>query len=323
MVFSFGEKPLIMNLLEFNEAFPDEVTCKRRFKEYRDKAGVTCRKCGSKEHYWKRDKELYECKRCGFRTTLRSGTVMQGSNLPFRYWFLAMHLITSTKKSFSAKEVQRQLGHKRYEPIWYMLHKLRSVMGLRDQAYKLAEEVEVDEGFFTSVDKDRKEEKKDGGKKKRGRGSQGNSKVLVMCETREAKEGRKKENRPDKKVRFLKIKVIEDLSSSTVNRKVADGVEPGSTVTSDAYTSYKKLHEVVEDHRPVRTPPKKAHKVLPWVHLAISNAKRLLLDVYHRIDDDFLQNYLNEFAYKFNRRYMEDPFERLLIASASHRWNEL
>jgi hypothetical protein len=48
---------------------------------------------------------------------LRANTVMHKSKLPFRYWFIAMHLLTSTKKSFSAKELQRQLGHKRYHPV--------------------------------------------------------------------------------------------------------------------------------------------------------------------------------------------------------------
>ncbi|MEY4935741.1 MAG: hypothetical protein RIS64_2100 [Bacteroidota bacterium] len=70
--------------------------------------------------------------------------------------------------------------------------------------------------------------------------------------------------------------------------------------------------------------PKKAGKILPWVHIAIANSKRLLLDIYHRIDDDFLQNYLNEFCYKFNRRYMQDKlFDRLIVASVSYRWNQL
>jgi len=54
---------------------------------------------------------------------------MHKSKLPYRYWFLAMHLLTSTKKSFSAKELQRQLGHKRYQPVWHMAHKLRETMG--------------------------------------------------------------------------------------------------------------------------------------------------------------------------------------------------
>lgn len=68
------------------------------------------------------------------------------------YWFTAIHLITATKKTFSALEMQRQLGHKRYQPIWEMMHKLRSVMGTRDDKYKLKDTVELDEGFFTCND---------------------------------------------------------------------------------------------------------------------------------------------------------------------------
>ena len=110
---------------------------------------------------------------------------MQHSKLPFQYWFIAMHLLTSTKKSFSAKEVQRQLGHKRYEPIWYMLHKLRSVMGLRDDEYKLSDEVELDEGFFETVSIFRDKDEP----LKRGRGSQRQTIVLVSIESKPVSAG--------------------------------------------------------------------------------------------------------------------------------------
>jgi len=142
-----------MNLLEFFKHYPDELSCKTAFKSYRDNQGIICKKCGHTDHYWKRDKEQYECKNCKFRTTLKSGTVMQNSKLPYQYWFIAMHLMSSTKKSFSALEMQRQLGHKRYEPIWAMMHKIRSVMGLRDEEYVLSGAMEIDEGFFETVKK--------------------------------------------------------------------------------------------------------------------------------------------------------------------------
>ena len=57
---------------------------------------------------------------------------MHKSKLPYRYWFITMHLLTSTKKGLSAKEIQRQLGHNRYAPIWHMDHKLRLAMGKRE-----------------------------------------------------------------------------------------------------------------------------------------------------------------------------------------------
>ena len=111
-----------MNLLNFNEIYPNEESCKLKFKEIRDKQGAVCPHSGCMEHYWKSDKWQYECKNCSFHITLRSGTVKHGSKLPFRYWFITMHPLTSTKKSFSAKDIQRQQSHKRYEQIWGMLH---------------------------------------------------------------------------------------------------------------------------------------------------------------------------------------------------------
>lgn len=307
-----------MRILDFYKEYPDEDSCRLKFKAIRDKEGVICKKCGCTEHYWKKDKWSYECKKCRFRTSLRSGTVMQSSKLPFQYWFIAMHLLTSTKKSFSAKEMQRQLGHKRYEPIWAMMHKIRSVMGLRDDGYKLTDSIELDEGFFETVDKDRNKEEPN----KRGRGSQKQSTVLVMIESKENKENKNK-HRPSKKVKYLKMKVIENLRSETLNREIEAGVTPGTEAVTDDYSSYKQITEQVE-HTAYKVGKANVDKVLPWVHKAISNAKRLLLDVHHRIDDDFLQNYLNEFCYKFNRRYFDDrTMERLLIAGATHRWNEL
>ena len=68
-----------MSLIDFVKTYPDELSCKQKLKEYREEVGVVCSKCGGKEHYWKRDKEQYECKSCKTRTTLRSGTVMHKS----------------------------------------------------------------------------------------------------------------------------------------------------------------------------------------------------------------------------------------------------
>ena len=125
---------------------------------------------------------MYECKHCKTRTTLRSGTVMQASKLPFQHWFIAIHLLTGTKKPFSSLEMQRQIGHKFYEPIWYMMQKLRKTMGIRDSEYQLDEIVELDEGFFESVDTETPKEDKPQ-KLKRGRGSERQLKVLVMAST--------------------------------------------------------------------------------------------------------------------------------------------
>jgi hypothetical protein len=85
---------VILNIVTKIESFPDESSCRIKFKEFRDEQGVIRRKCVGTDHYWLQTIEQYQCKQCKTRTTLRSGTVMQASNLPFRYWFIAIHLLT-------------------------------------------------------------------------------------------------------------------------------------------------------------------------------------------------------------------------------------
>ena len=156
-----------MKLLDFDKHFPNEAVCIEKFKDLRIKSGIVCPKCGHKEHYWCPAVYQFECKCCHHRLSIRSGTIMHGSKLPFLYWFKAMHLITSTKKTFSALEIQRQLGHKRYQPVWEMCHKIRNIMGQRDATYTLSGMIELDEGYFST---ERDEEQKEV-PLKRGRGS--------------------------------------------------------------------------------------------------------------------------------------------------------
>lgn len=308
-----------MRILDFYREFPDEQSCRASYKAYREKVGVTCKRCGGTEHYWKRNREQWECKNCTHRTTLKSGTVMENSKLTFRYWFVAMHLLTATKKSFSTKEVQRQLGHKRYEPIWAMLHKIRSVMGLRDGEYDLCGEVELDDGFFETVSPDRDREQP----LKRGRGSQRQTTVLVMAESEKVDNADNgKRHSTDRKLGYVKMKVVNSLKMKEVTPKVNDNLTKGSCIISDGSSSYNELGQT-HDHHPKAVPPKEGPKLLPWVHKTISNAKRLLLDVHHRVDDDFLENYLNEFCFKLNRRHFDNLFDRVIIAAVSYRWNYL
>lgn len=308
-----------MKLLEFPKKYRTETSCRKAFKLMREKEGISCKKCGNTTHYWRKDREEWECKNCRHRTRLRVGTVMENSKLPFMYWFTAMHLITSTKKSISAKELQQQLGHKRYEPIWAMLHKLRLVMGYRDMNYTLGDEVELDEGYFETVSKKRDKSEP----LKRGRGSQKQTKVLVSAESKEVEDtDATKKFTIKKKLGFIKMKVIDSLKKEDMNQYVDGLIDKGSKIITDKSNSYNDFHENYR-HESSVIPKEKISTVLPWVHIAISNAKRLLLDIHHKIDDDFLQSYLNEFCFKFNRRYFDDIFDRLLIASVSYRWNYL
>jgi DNA-directed RNA polymerase subunit RPC12/RpoP len=251
-----------MKLFEFEKYFPNEESCKSRFREMREEQGIVCPICGSKHHYWKASREMYQCTKCGCRQSLKAHTVMHGSKLPFRYWFIAMHLLTATKHSFSATELQRQLNHKRYQPVWELLHKLRSVMGKRDDEYSLNGNIELDEGFFsTELNEDEKDKPL-----KRGRGSQKKSKVVVMVESKPV-EGKTTKTDKSRQAGHLKMIVINDLKSETITPLVEENVSDKVIIDSDDSTSYVKLKDIVKEHRPQVIPKKEIAKILPWVQL--------------------------------------------------------
>ncbi len=300
-----------MNIFSFSAEFGTEEDCRNHFKSQRDKYGVACSQCGGTEHYWIKSRWSYECKSCRSRTSLRSGTMMQNSNLPFLVWYKTMFLMSCTKKGFSAKEIQRQLGLKRYEPVWAMVHKIRKAMGNRDARYTLEGMIEMDEGYFTVATSD--VEKKQG---KRGRGAAGKKNVMVSAESTpiEDLETGKKE----KHVRYFKAKVLDDHQSRSVDKEISDSFDNKSIVFTDKSTSYVDISDFVELHLTEKSSPQTTKETLKWVHIFISNAKRNLLGNYHKIKGKYLQLYLDEFCYKLNRRYFgENLFDRLVIANIS------
>lgn len=304
-----------MKLLEFPISFPSEEACRTHFKEARDLEGVTCKKCCKQDHWWLASKALYECKSCGFRMSLRSGTVMENSKLPFLYWYMAMHLMTSAKTHISALELRRQIGHKYYEPIWAMMHKLRIAMANRDEKHLLEGEIELDEAFFevnSPVEKDQPY--------KRGLGSEGKAKALVMAESTPVASPVK--GRKHYKCGHFKMLVIPDLKSETISEVAKSGIQHDSKLRTDNSKSHVGLQKLVKVHEALTLPGKEGSKALPWVHTAVSNAKAALMATYHGISKKFLQNYLSEFCFKLNRRYFEfHLFDRLVIA-ATHHWNQ-
>lgn len=312
-----------MNFKTFFKQFPTEDACKKHFKLNREKEGVICKKCQCTTHYWLSTIEYYKCKNCGFKTSLKSGTVMENSKLPFSYWYMAFMLITSTKKSFSALEIQRQLDHKYYEPIWAMMHKIRLVMGKRDAIYKLGNEVEMDEGFFvTTVPQEKDEYGNRIRVRKRikpGKGSPRTATVLVMAESEPVKY--KDRNKSNRAVGFIKMVHVEDTKAQTILPEVSKSVEANAHVITDGANHYNKLNTIVKSHEAYKMTYTHAHHVLPWVHKVIANSKRILLGIHHSIGKNYTQNYLNEFCYKFNRRDMDiDLFDRIIATGVNYKW---
>jgi hypothetical protein len=301
-----------MNLLRFSEYFPDENSCKKHFRVQREGGGIKCKKCQGTKHYWLQNKWQWQCADCNFRTTLRSGTVMEHGKLPFRKLYMAMAYMSYSKKGISATELQRQMDHKRYASVWSLMHKIRLAMGKRDALYTLTDMIELDEGYFEIATPS-------GTILKRGKGSVKQQNVLVMAESaalEDLETGKK-----SKSCRYFKMKVLDNHNAVAINEAVKRDIKECSIVFSDKSTSYVDIANYVKTHVTIKSDNETTQTTLKWVHIAISNAKRTLLGIYHKIKGCYLQQYLDEFCFKLNRRYYGNRlFERVAIAVATSYW---
>jgi transposase-like protein len=210
-----------------------------------------------------------------------AGTIFEGTRLPLDLWFRAMWLVISQKNGASALNLQRQLGLKRYETVWTMLHKLRRAM-VRPGREPLSGRVEVDETFVGGVEKG-----------VRGRETETKSMVVIGAEENGRGIGR------------VRLQAVPDGSASSLAPFVEQNVIPGSVVHTDGWEGYNGLaakgyvHEVTN----IEGSGKLAHELLPRVHRVASLLKRWLLGTHQgAVGASHLDYYLDEFAFRFNRR---------------------
>ena len=299
-----------MDIFSFGVHFTDEQSCRFHFKEQRDQQGVICHRCQGTNHYWLKNKWSYQCKSCKARISLRSGTIMESSKLSFMVWYKTIFLLSTTKKGFSSKEIQRQLGLKRYEPVWAMVHKLRKAMGQRDDRYTLEGMIEADEGYFTIEASAHKHKTQ-----KAGRGSKTKNNVMIMAESTILEDI--ETGKVERQARYFKAKVLTNHKVEGTDQTLQQAIaNDDSIVFTDKSTSYVNIADYVDIHISEKSNEQTTKETLKWVHIAISNAKRNFVGTYHKIKAKYLQLYLNEFIYKLNRRYFgERIFDRLVIAS--------
>ena len=308
-----------MKVADFFNNYSDEQTCKAFFKSKRESFGISCHHCGSLQLKWNEKESRWRCKECNFATGLKQGTVMENSNLSYRVWLWALYLMSLTKKGFSALEMQRLIGHKRYEPIWLLMKKIRISMGNRDDSYSLDGYIEMDEGFFEGH---RKKESAEEGTNKPVKELDRQVKAIVAVSVNKVDDTNQTVNRPATKAGFVKMNVVSSLSKNEVSCEAEKMIQKSAIVITDGRRCYKGLKDICSKHEEVVIKDKeKVSKTFPWVHIAISNAKKKILGLHHQVKDDYMQNYLNEFCYKFNRRYFgEKLFDRLVVASLKNPW---
>jgi transposase-like protein len=297
-------------LPEFQRVFPDDAACAAYLESLRWPGGFVCSSCERKDDPYRfktRSSVVLRCRGCKKNTSLTAGTVMQSSHTPLSVWFWAAYLITTQTPGQSALQFQRQLGLRRYETAFTILHKLRAGM-VRPERDTIGSEypVEIDECLI--------------GGETRGEGRGVNHKVMVIgaVEVRKRKGTEKRTTRrkdahsggvPVRQKVYggrLRLQVIPDKSSKSLLEFVGGNVSPSSIVLSDGWHGYNDLSKMGYQHRPLvlAGDPEKAEAHLPMIHLVFSNLKTWILGTHHgRIDPRHLQAYLNEYVFRFNRRF--------------------
>ncbi|REA61529.1 transposase [Dyadobacter luteus] len=123
--------------------YKNEELALEAFREYRLRKGIACKKCGCKDHYWLASKHQFQCKKCKFRTTLQSGTLLEGSKLPVSYFFIGLHLLIRNEQSLTVEEFQKHTGHKYTEPLYDLLRKIKTYVRNNDPNSILIDFIEV------------------------------------------------------------------------------------------------------------------------------------------------------------------------------------
>jgi transposase-like protein len=283
------------SLADFEDRFGTVQQCWQYLFDLRWPEGFICPRCGGKS-FWVSKSNLLVCGVCRFQASVTAGTLFQDSHTPLTMWFRAMWWVTSQKNGASALGLQHVLGLGSYRTAWAWLHKLRRGM-VRPGRQRLGGLVQVDETYWGALEEGRQ-------------GRQHGSKTLVVVAV----------ERDGRKCGRVRMRRIPDASAASLHAFIQESVEPGSQVETDGWHGYAGLMSLGYDHRPGKQGrlgvPGADEDLLPYAHRVISLLKRWLLGTHQgAISADHLDYYLDEFAFRFNRRtskYRGKLFYRLV-----------
>lgn len=311
-VLQWEHLPFPKTLPQFQKLFRDDAACAAYLEGAKWPKGFVCPHCKEKGEPFRMTTRtaVLTCRKCRKQTSLTVGTVMARSHSPLTTWFWGAYLVATMTPGISTVQFQRQLGLTR-ETAFGILHKLRAGM-VRQNRDRIGgnlargDHVEVDETYIGGV--------------VRGQGSGPQDQTLVSAavevRTRPAKKGDKPMRRGGRYAGRLRLEIVPSRSEKSLCGFVEAAVEPGAIVITDAYRSYNSLGKRGYQHLPVVEggDPQVAEEFLPIVHLVFSNLKAWLQGTHHgRVSPKHLQAYLNEFTFRFNRRfYPFNAFRSLL-----------
>jgi transposase-like protein len=238
----------------------------------------TCKQ--ERKHYRIAGRPVYSCDHCGTQISPMAGTIFEHSSTSLRLWYYAMYLMASTRCGISAKQIQRETGVT-YKTAWRMFRQIRTL--LSEDVQLEGEAVEMDETYM-------------GGKRKAGRGRpMRGDKVKTPVVGIAERKGR------------VFARATQDVTKQTLLGIVEEKVLPKSIVFTDEYPAYEGIDRMEYGYTHKRINHAAKVYVIADVHTNTiegfwSLVKRGIGGVYHQVSQKYLQSYLDEYSFRYNRR---------------------
>jgi transposase len=281
-----------MTYSRFLELFPDNDACLEYLKGKFFADGTLCPKCGRPSKFHRiSGRSAYSCQFCGHHVYPTAGTIMHKTTVSLQLWFFAIYLMSSTRCGISAKQLEREIGVT-YKTAHRMFKQIRTLLS-QDGERELQGMVEVDE---TAA----------GGRVRASDTRKGRAHV-----------NRKMSERPTvwgavERGGEVRAKVIPSRSGPDVEGATYTHVLPFSIIYTDDYKGYSKdrLRSRYRGHYRIR------HSERVYVEGSVHTQtiegffglfKNGVRGVYHSVSTRYLQNYLDEYAFRYNRRGSSTP----------------
>src|SRR5271155_2365219 len=306
-----GSMAKARSLSQFQQTFSDEAHCAAFLFERRWPNGFVCPGCGARRAAALKSRAYtFECLDCGRQTSITAGTAMHRSKLPLTTWVWGAPLMATHSNGMSARQFEDQLGLT-YKTAWLLTQKLRRSM-VDPNREPLEGVVEVDQTEIPFRVGDTFFEPGNAGK------------ILIAGavevidrDTNRAKPRRNHAKSLDMRSGRIRLAMIADNSAASIKAFVRANVKPGATLLTDGHASYPCLSGDYR-HDPRVVGKMAGHVVLPWIHRVFALLKRWSLGTYHGLRRKHVDTYLEEFVFRYNRRFYRHVSFETLLGIASH-----
>ncbi len=296
-----------LNLLKLIEKIGDEENARKLLEAVRWPEGPVCPHCGEIGNAGQLKarpdskkpvrKGVWKCYGCCEQFSVTVGTVFEDSHIPLHRWLLVSYLLCASKKGMSSHQIHRMTGIS-YKSTWFMTHRLRFAMSQHGMIEKLRGVVEVDEVWI--------------GPKERGRagvlGAESKKRPIVSLMERSDKGSR---------VRSFHV---ERVTLNNIRPIMKEHVEVGTTIQTDEATVYHYMHEDFPSHDVVTHSKKEYSRYENRRHITANTVegffglvRRGVFGTYRHWGRGYLQQYLNEFDFRYNHRKVNDSERTLLM----------